>query len=119
MRVFFSPIYVAASYAFDTTRKAGWVADSLRSEPIRHVQLTAPEAVTESQLCAVHDPAHVAAVKTGIPRSLAESQGFEWEPKLWEAVCSSTGGVLAAARAALQDGVAGSLSSGLHHARRG
>jgi hypothetical protein len=37
MHVFFSPTYVAARYAFDITRKAGWVADSLRSDPIRTV----------------------------------------------------------------------------------
>src|SRR6185369_4139490 len=47
----------------------------------------------------------------------AESQGFSWDPGLWRMVLASNGGVVAAARAALQDGVAGSLSSGLHHAR--
>jgi acetoin utilization deacetylase AcuC-like enzyme len=34
-------------------------------------------------------------------------------------VCASNGGAVAAALAAVADGVAGSLSSGLHHARRG
>jgi acetoin utilization deacetylase AcuC-like enzyme len=95
------------------------VAQSLQTDPIPHVQVLEPQAATEAQLCTVHDPAYVAAVQTGEPRYLAETQGFTWDPGLWEAVCSSTGGVLAAAQAALQEGVAGSLSSGLHHARRG
>ena len=50
---------------------------------------------------------------------MAESQGFPWDPSLWPMVCASNGGAVAAALAALADGVAGSLSSGLHHARRG
>ena len=48
---------------------------------------------------------------------MAESQGFDWDPALWPMVLASNGGVLPAARSALADGVAGSLSSGLHHAR--
>jgi acetoin utilization deacetylase AcuC-like enzyme len=67
----------------------------------------------------VHDPEYVDAVRTGKPRELAESQGFSWDPALWEMVCTSNGGVAAAATNALRTGrVSGSLSSGLHHARR-
>jgi acetoin utilization deacetylase AcuC-like enzyme len=60
---------------------------------------------------------YVRAIRTGIPRGLAESQGFPWDPGLWDGVCASTGGVRSAALAALEEGAAGSLSSGLHHAR--
>lgn len=118
MRLFYSPDYVASQYAFDTTRKAGWIVDSLRDRPITGLELCAPEPLTETQLCTVHDPAYVAAVHTGEPRYLAESQGFAWDPALWRMVVASNGGVVAAALAARSDGVAGSLSSGLHHARR-
>src|SRR5262249_61243678 len=46
-------------------------------------------------------------------------QGFKWDKKLWEMVCSSNGGVIATAIEALRTRrVSGSLSSGLHHARR-
>ncbi len=119
MKLFYSADYVRAGYAFDTTRKAQWVADSLQATPIPSVEIVAPEPVTEAQLCAVHHPAYVAAIRSGQPRDLAESQGFAWDPLLWPAVRASTGGVLAAARAAMREGVAGSLSSGLHHAKRG
>src|SRR6185369_17454869 len=117
MRVFYSPEYVVSGHSFETTRKAKWVADSLMQAPVDGIELTEPEPLTRDQVTAVHDPDYVRAVETGAPRARAESQGFSWDPGLWRMVLASNGGVVAAARAALQDGVAGSLSSGLHHAR--
>lgn len=119
MKVFYSQDYVCSGHAFETTRKSQWVIESLRRDPMVDVEVLAPEPLTESQLFEVHDPSYVIAVRTGQPRSLAESQGFPWDPSLWRMVCASNGGAVAAALAALADGVAGSLSSGLHHARRG
>ena len=119
VRVFYSPKYVGAGYAFDTTRKAKWVADSLASSPIRGIELVEPVPVTRDHLAEVHDPEYVRAVETGKPRSLAESQGFSWDAGLWSMALASNGGAIAAAHAALELGAAGSLSSGLHHARYG
>ncbi|RVW03663.1 arginase family protein [Rhodococcus spongiicola] len=118
MKIYYSPEYVGAAYGFDTTRKAGWIADSLTDRPIDGVELLAPPPLTPDELERVHDPEYIEAVRTGELRYLAESQGFDWDPALWRMVLASNGGVLAAARAALDDGVAGSLSSGLHHAKR-
>ena len=118
MRVFYSPEYVGSGYAFDTTRKARWIADSLLKSPLPGIELAEPEPLTWNQVAAVHDPGYVRAVETGVPRELAESQGFRWDAGLWPMVLASNGGVVAAARAALEQGVAGSLSSGLHHARQ-
>lgn len=119
MKVYYSPAYVLAAHSFDTTRKAEWVAESLRREPIAGVHLCEPDPLDETGLADVHAPEYVAAVRTGEPRALAESQGFTWDPGLWPMVCASNGGAVAAALSALDDGVAGSLSSGLHHAARG
>jgi acetoin utilization deacetylase AcuC-like enzyme len=116
LQLFYSPAYVGSGYAFDTTRKARWVADSLAASPISGVALVAPAPLTREQAAEVHDPAYVQAVETGVPRSLAESQGFSWDGGLWPMVLASNGGVVAAAHAALEHGVAGSMSSGLHHA---
>ena len=118
LRVFYSPAYVGAAHHFDTTRKARWVAESVKADPIAGVALHEPEPLTEADVMAVHAPAYVRAVRDGEPRALAESQGFTWDPGLWPMVLASNGGAVGAARAALTDGVAGSLSSGLHHARR-
>ncbi|MBP7134089.1 hypothetical protein KBA73_02630 [Patescibacteria group bacterium] len=118
MKVFYSPKFVAGAFGFETTRKAAWVADSLRMVPIEGVVLVEPELVSESLLLRVHHAEYVQAIKTGLPRALAESHDLQWDPGFWTMVRASNGGVVAAALAALKDGVAGSLSSGLHHARR-
>ncbi|WP_137725891.1 hypothetical protein [Prescottella subtropica] len=117
MKVFYSRDYVGSAHAFDTTRKAGWIAESLLTQPVPGVQLTRPRALTVEQITRVHDADYVDAVVTGACLDLAESQGFEWDPGLAPMVQASNGGAVEAALAALRDGVAGSLSSGLHHAR--
>ncbi|WP_430336278.1 hypothetical protein [Rhodococcus sp. ACT016] len=118
MKLYYCSDYVGAAYGFDTTRKAAWVADSLTHRPIDGVELLTPPPLTVADLERVHDPEYIRAVRTGEPWCLAESQGFDWDSALWPMVLASNGGVLAAARSALDDGVAGSLSSGLHHAKR-
>jgi acetoin utilization deacetylase AcuC-like enzyme len=118
MNVYYSPDYVGSAYAFETTRKARWVAESLETSPIAGVELVRPEPLTWEQVAAVHDPEYVRAVQTGVPLHLAQSQGFAWDPGLWRMVLSSNGGAVAACLDALDHGIAGSLSSGLHHARR-
>lgn len=121
MLVHFGPAYCDTTVAFDTTRKAAAIARSLESQPIRKVRVVEPEPVTREQLLGVHSAAYVDAVLTGEPRELAVSNELPgWDPGLARAVCASTGGVVAAARHALAERtVAGSLSSGLHHAGRG
>jgi acetoin utilization deacetylase AcuC-like enzyme len=117
--VYYSPMYVGAGFAFDTTRKAKWIADSISESPIPGIELVEPVPLTWDPVAKVHDADYIRAVETGLPRRLAESQGFEWDAALWPMVLASNGGAVAAALAALERGVSGSLSSGLHHARRG
>ena len=118
MPVFYTEAYVGAALAFETTRKARWVAESLAKEPIAGLRLAPNAPLRAADLERVHDPAYVAAVRTGEPRALAQSQGFRWDPQLWHMVLASNGGAVAAALAALRSGRAGALASGLHHARR-
>ena len=118
MPVFYGEDYVGSAHAFETTRKARWVARSLEARPIAGLRLSPNAPLTVAELERVHDPAYVAAVRTGEPRALAQSQGFAWDPELWDMVRASNGGAVAAARAALHSGRAGALASGLHHARR-
>ena len=113
MKLFFNNDYVAAEHLFDTTRKAGWIADSLAIPGLR---VTSPTPTTRDQLLDVHSAEYVDAVISGEPAALARSQGFTWGPRLFPAVAASTGGVIAAARVGE---ISGSLSSGLHHARHG
>jgi acetoin utilization deacetylase AcuC-like enzyme len=119
MKIFYSPSYTIAAHSFETTRKSRWVAESLAREPISGIELVAPEPTSAAALSRIHDPEYVDAVRKGNPRELAESQGFRWDSALWEMVCASNGGAVAAASEALcTSQVTGSLSSGLHHARR-
>jgi acetoin utilization deacetylase AcuC-like enzyme len=90
------------------------VADAVRAMP--DVRLAEPEPVSETDLLRVHTPEYIAAVRTGEPRALAESQKFPWTPQLFPSVCLTSGGVLAAARQALRDGASAALASGFHHA---
>ena len=118
--VFYSTDYAAAADAFDTTRKAAWVACSLAERPIPGVVLIEPPLLIPIQIEQVHCGRYVRAVRTGKPRSLAETNGFEWDPGIWTSALASTSGMVTAALYALRRRfVAGSLSSGLHHARRG
>lgn len=117
--VFYTPAYVGAAHAFETTRKAGWVAESLAQAPIDGIRVRANAPLRAADLARIHAQEYIDAVRTGTPRALAQSQGFQWDPGLWPMVLASNGGVLAAARAARAGGgIAGSLASGLHHARR-
>lgn len=118
MNVYYSPCYSASGHAFDTTRKGQWVAASLARAPIAGVTLVEPPPLDEALLLRVHAPEYVDAVRDGRPLELAESQGFAWDAGLWQMVLSSNGGAVAAALDALDHGVSGSLSSGLHHAAR-
>jgi acetoin utilization deacetylase AcuC-like enzyme len=118
MKLYFNDQYVGAAHAFDTTRKAGWIATSLQRTPVPGVELVSPRPLQRADLVDVHDEAYVDAVQSGHPERLATSQGFDWDSGLWRGVCASNSGVVEAAVAAMEDGVSGSLSSGLHHARR-
>jgi acetoin utilization deacetylase AcuC-like enzyme len=78
--------------------------------------LEAP-AATVGELALVHDPEYVQAVLTGTlsPQALREI-GFPWTPAMAERSMRSAGASIAAARVAVQEGIAGNLAGGTHHA---
>jgi len=98
--------------------KFALVADAIRKE-FPAVEIRSPSPVGEAELLRVHTPEYVAAVRTGSPRVLAESQKFPWSPELFSSVLLTNGGVIAATRQALADGSSGALASGFHHAHAG
>lgn len=95
-------------------RKFALVAEGLKA--IRGVRLQEPAPATGEELRLVHTREYIDAVRSGEPRSLAESQKFPWSPALFPSVCLTSGACVAAARQALRDGVAAALASGFHHA---
>lgn len=120
--IFFNDQYTACAYPFDTTRKSAAIAADLRANPIEHVVVNDPAAhltVTERLVARLHEGAYVHAVRTGSDLGLAESQGFTWDPGTYIMATAHNSGLVAATEAVLRGGEhwAGSLSSGLHHAR--
>lgn len=95
-------------------QKFAMVADALSDKP--WVNLVPPEPASEADILRVHTPEYLAAIKTGVPRPLAESQKFPWSPDLFPSVCLTNGGCIAAARTALAEGSSAALASGFHHA---
>jgi acetoin utilization deacetylase AcuC-like enzyme len=95
-------------------RKFALVAEELKRQS--RLKICSPQPVSESDLLRVHTSEYVSAVKSGSPRELAESQKFPWSPALYPSVRLTNGGVLAAARTAIDNGISGALASGFHHA---
>ena len=79
--------------------------------------LSIPPAATDEELLRVHDPGYLERVAGG---TLSDRElrriGFPWSPGLVERSRRSVGASIAAARAALEDGVACNLAGGTHHA---
>lgn len=71
----------------------------------------------DEQLCLAHDPKYVASIKDGsIDPSIVRKIGFPWSYSLYLRSCATVGGALASAHSALEDGIAGNLAGGTHHA---
>ena len=116
MRVFHSPKYTAdLGEHVMPIRKFDLVRRALEEQALA-LELLEPAPATDEDLLRVHTAEYVRAVATGEPRALAESQKFPWSARLAEAVRFTSGGCIAALYAALEDGVAGNLASGFHHA---
>jgi acetoin utilization deacetylase AcuC-like enzyme len=79
--------------------------------------LRASEPVSREDLERVHTARYLDALWTG---TLSEAEvrrlGFPWSQELLLRSRASVGGTVGAARAALEDGVAGNLAGGTHHA---
>ena len=115
LTAFYHPGYAAPIGAhLMPIRKFALVAKGLHGAA--DIRLARPAPVSDGDLARVHTAEYIAAIKTGEPRDLAQSQKFPWSPALFESVCLTSGGCLAAARQALQDGVSAALASGFHHA---
>lgn len=114
LTVFYSPAYVVEG-RMETVTKAKLVAELIEAGQAGDVRLQAPKLATRKELERIHDPEHV--------RSTFEDKGAflevgPWSQPLLNSILASTGGMRDAVKEALRNGRSGSLSSGLHHARR-
>lgn len=120
-KVFYNNDFNACEFSFETTRKSEEIAKSLKND--NSVIIVDPAGwfrLTETLVREVHSSEYVEAVQNGFPWDLAQSQGFTWDPEIYTMAIAHNSGVVAAVDSALMGGTkfAGTLSSGLHHAKK-
>jgi acetoin utilization deacetylase AcuC-like enzyme len=118
VEVFFAGSYCGAGHDFDTTRKAERLVDDLYRRPVPGIELRPPSPADARDFARIHHQDYVTAVMSGTPEGLAASSGITWDLGHVYGVLASAGGCIDAASSAWRRGIAGTLSSGLHHARR-
>jgi acetoin utilization deacetylase AcuC-like enzyme len=81
------------------------------------IRLAEAPAASEGELALVHAPGYIEAVLNGTLSAAQQREiGFPWSPLMAERARRSVGATVAAARAALSEGVAANLAGGTHHA---
>ena len=104
------PIYWGPDYVLDsgveTRTKSGPLAKILIGGEVPGVDLITPLPITREELLAIHDEQYIDGLIN------------DEKPELTRSIFASTGGVRDALDAMFVYGKAGSLSSGLHHAKR-
>lgn len=89
----------------------------LTSRLADHCQLLLPPAATDEQLLRVHTSAYLRAVTTGDLSPLQQRRiGFPWSEEMVQRSRRSTGATVAAAQAAMEQGISANLAGGTHHA---
>ena len=97
-------------------RKYSRLRDRLAAEVPGIVFQEAP-AASDGELALVHTPAYVQGIQRGhLDPAVYREIGFPWSPAMAERARRSVGASVAAARAALAEGLAGNLAGGTHHA---
>lgn len=81
------------------------------------LRLVEAPAASEGELALAHTPAYIEAVLQGTLSPAQQREiGFPWSPAMAERARRSVGATVAAARAALGEGLAANLAGGTHHA---
>lgn len=89
--------------------------ESIEGEP--GFRLRESEPASEGELALAHEPGYIAAVFNGsLSAAMQREIGFPWSERMVERSRRSVGATIAAARAALAEGVAANLAGGTHHA---
>jgi acetoin utilization deacetylase AcuC-like enzyme len=105
-----------AGHRFPAAKYSG-LRSRVQKELVPPCELVVPDATTDEELLRVHRFEYLEKVITG---TLTDREvrriGLPWSPELVERSRRSVGGTIETCRAALDDGIAVSLSGGTHHA---
>ena len=103
-------------HKFPMAKYSGLRERILAENILRPGDLHEAPAADWDDLRLVHTTAYVDAVATGtLPREVQRRIGFPWSPEMVERSRRSVGATIAAAHAALDEGVAANLAGGTHH----
>ncbi len=81
------------------------------------IRILEPPAASDGEIALAHTPDYVRRVVEGRLDAMQQREiGFPWSPQMVERSRRSVGATIAAARAALAEGVAANLAGGTHHA---
>jgi len=87
------------------------------AEGLPGLRLQEAPAASDGELALAHTPTYIGAVADGLLSPAQQREiGFPWTPRMVERARRSVGATVAAARAALAEGVAANLAGGTHHA---
>ncbi len=97
-------------------RKYSRLRDRLAAE-LPGVRFFEAPAASDGELALVHTPSYIQGIAQGtLDPAVYREIGFPWSLAMAERARRSVGASVAAARAALSEGVAGNLAGGTHHA---
>lgn len=119
VKAFYSDRFVLPlpeGHKFPMAKYSGLRERLLSEGIVRAEDLHEAAAATMDDLLLVHDRGYVDAVAAGtLPPDMQRRIGFPWSPQMVERSRRSVGATIAAARAAVDDGVAANLAGGTHH----
>lgn len=91
----------------------------LANNILKESELFEPDIATQEEILLVHSEDYYESFRTGsIGEKAIRRLGLPWSYDLFLRSLASVGGSLSSAKSALQNGVAGNLSGGTHHAFR-
>ena len=122
MRVFYSDTFnlpLPDKHRFPNTKYAMLREKLIGDAVISPDMLERSPLVERTDILRAHDIDYVDAFESGqLDEKAIRRIGFPWSEQLVTRTRATAGGAVAAARAALDDGIAGQLAGGTHHAHR-
>jgi len=120
MRIFYSDRFtlnLPADHRFPAGKYEKLRAHLLADGVVEDAMLVPSPVASADEIGVAHDSAYVEAIRTGtIGPGEMRRIGFPWSDHIWTRAAATMGGAVAAARAAIEDGVSGQLAGGTHHA---
>lgn len=122
LKVFYTDKYrvpLPDSHRFPMTKYRLTREYLIANNVLKESELFEPDIATEEEILSVHSEDYYESLRTGsIDEKAIRRLGLPWSYELFLRSLASVGGSLSSAKSALQNGVAGNLSGGTHHAFR-